>query len=307
MDTVALNNELHDIEKSDPRQYRHPPSVRTWKSSRPRVWQYIAIATTVVVLFSGCASWDKLVQKPTASFTNMHLRQADLTEGTAVFNFDINNPIPIRAGRITYNLKLNDRDFVSGEIDQGMNLAAGSTSRLSVPITLQYLDFFDSLSQLWKAKGAKYTLTGGFVVGPFTIPFQAHGNFDLPKIPKVSLENVKIDKLSPAGAHLGCRLKMDNPNAFQLVLKRLDYHLKLGNTTFARASALPEGPIAADSAAAMNFGFDISFAQLGYSAYQLLLGAGADYRLEGAMVFDSSDGKEKHVPMTAAGRIPFLR
>ncbi len=252
---------------------------------------------------------DQLIQKPTVSFVNMHMRQADLTKGTAVFNFHISNPnpIPIRADRITYDLKFNNRNFISGALDQGMHLAAGSTSRLGVPVTLQYLDFFDSLSQLWNTGAADYTLTGGFAVGPFTIPFKAHGKFDLPKMPKISLVKVKIDQLSPSGARLRCRLKMDNSNAFQLAMKRLEYHLKLGNTSFAKASVLPDGPIAANDATTMNLGFDISFTQMGYPAYQLLLGNDAGYRLEGAMVFDATDGKENRVPMTAAGRVPFSR
>lgn len=277
--------------------------------SRPRPPLRIVMVLFVAIVLVGCAAMDQLVQKPNASFSGMRIGQADLVKGTAIFHFNVSNPNPIsiRTGRITYNLKLDQRHVVSGALDQGMTLAAQGTSRLNVPITLQYLDFFDSLSELWKAKGADYALTGGFAVGPFTIPFQAHGRFDLPKMPKISLENVKIAKLTLSGARLNCRLKMDNSNAFQLALKRLDYHLVLGNRSFARASALPDGPIAANGTTTLDFGFDISFAQLGQSAYQLLLGANADYRMDGAMVFEAADGKVDTIPIKAAGRVPFLR
>ncbi len=269
----------------------------------------LSILISVAVLLTGCASLEGLLQKPTASFSSMNLRQADLLKSTAVFNFDVHNPnpVPILASRITYDLKLNGRHFISGDLDRGMTLAAGKTSRLQVPVTIQYLDLFDSLSQLWKTQGADYALTGGFAVGPFTIPFRAHGDFDLPKMPKMSLENVKIEQLSVSGARLRCRLKMDNPNAFALLLKRLDYQFSLGGISFSRASAISHGPIAANSAAMMNFGFDISFEQLGFSAYQLLRGADADYRLDGALVFDAANGKENKIPMRAAGRVPFSR
>jgi LEA14-like dessication related protein len=261
------------------------------------------------MVLNGCATLDQLIQKPTATFAGMNLTDADLVKSTAVFNFQVKNPNPItiRASRITYDLKLNGRNFVAGELDQGMALAAGSTSNLRVPVTTQYLDFFESLTQLWQTKGADYALTGGFSVGPFTVPFRAHGNFDLPKMPKVSLESVKIEKLSPIGARLNCRLKMDNPNAFDFLFKRLDYNLKLGGTSFARASALAQGAIAGNSASSMNFGFDVSFAKLGLSAYQLLQGANTDYQLDGAMVFDSSGRKESKVPVNLTGRVPFLR
>ena len=71
-----------------------------------------------------------------------------------------------------------------------------------------------------------------------------------------------------------------DPNALQWLLKRLDYNPKPGDTSFARAGAPPHEPIAANSASTVKLGFDISFAKLEYSAYQLLLGANADYRLD---------------------------
>lgn len=259
--------------------------------------------------FYSCATLDQMIQKPTAKFAGMNLQNADLLQSTAVFNFNVNNPNPIniRAGRVTYDLKLNGRNFVAGELDQGITLAAGSTSKLSVPVTMQYLDFYQSITQLWRAKGADYALTGGFNVGPFTIPFQAHGKFDLPKMPKFSLEAIQVDRFSLFGARLNCRLKMDNPNAFNLLFKRLDYDLKLGGTSFAKASALPQAPIEKNSNSVVNFGFDVSFAQLGRSAYQLLQGANADYKLDGGMIFDAPTGGERKIPFHLTGRVPFTR
>lgn len=300
---------MPNIEKTNPPSKVNAMSLTPKKPSLPSMVSCLVVMVTVATLFMGCASLDQLIQKPTASFSEMRLSQADLLQSTAVFGFNVNNPnpIPIHARRITYNLKLNGRHFVSGELDQGLTLAAGATSRMQVPVTMRYLDFFDSLSRLWKTKSADYALNGGFTVGPFTIPFQAHGNFELPKMPKISLESVKIDQLTASGARLHCRLKMDNPNTFQLLLKRLDYKLKLGDTSFASASALPDGSIAANSVGTMNFGFNISFVKLGYSAYRLLLGSNADYRLDGAMVINAADGKENNIPIKATGRVPFLK
>lgn len=278
------------------------------RSTRQRIGGLI-IPALLAALLNGCATLEQLIQKPTASFAGVELNHANLVQGTAVFNFTVNNPNPIhiRASRITYDLKLNGRNFVAGELDQGMMLAAGSTSNLSVPITMQYLEFFDSLSQLWKTKGADYALSGGFDVGPFTIPFRANGQFTLPKMPRISLESIKIAKFSPSGARLNCQLKMDNPNAFQLLFKRLDYNLKLAGTPFTQASALPQGPIEENGASMLNFGFDISFSQIGYSAYQLLRGSDANYQLDGAIVFDAVSGKENDIPINVTGRVPFIR
>ena len=262
-----------------------------------------------ITALNGCATLEQIIQKPTVTFSSMRLTNADLVQSTAVFNFNINNPNPIniRASRITYELKLNGRNFVKGQLDQGLTLAAGSTSTLQVPITLAYLDFFESVSQLWRTKSADYALTGGFTVGPFVIPFKTQGTFDLPKMPKISLETIEIRKFSLFGASLKGRIKLENPNAFDLLFKRMDYALNLGGTSFGRASALPQEPIGKNSNSVINFAFDVSFAQLGHSAYQLLQGAKADYSLDGGLIFDQPDRGERIVPFSMSGRVPFLR
>jgi LEA14-like dessication related protein len=258
---------------------------------------------------NSCATLEQIIQKPTVAFSSMRLTNADLVQSTAVFNFNINNPNPIniRASRITYELKLNGRNFVKGQLDQGLTLAAGSTSTLQVPITLAYLDFFESVSQLWRTKSADYALTGGFSVGPFDIPIKAQGSFDLPKMPKISLEAIEIHKLTLFGAALSGRIKLENPNAFDLLFKRMDYALNLGGTSFGRASALSQRPIGQNSNSVINFAFDVSFAQLGPSAYQLLQGAKADYSLDGGLIFDQPDRGERKVPFNISGQVPFLR
>ena len=258
---------------------------------------------------SSCASLEQIIKQPEVTFSHFNLTDASLLEGTAVFHFNVHNPNPIgiRASRITYDLKLNQKDFVAGQLNQGVSLAAGATSPMRIPIRLNYLDFFDSLNQLWQNKSADYALSGGFSVGPLTIPYKAKGSFDLPRLPKITLETLEITRLSLSGASLNCRLKMHNPNDFDVIFKQLDYHLKLGGTAFAQASARPQGPIGGNDRSVMNLGFDVSFAQLGRSAYQLLMGRKAQYTLDGGLVFDTPGGGQRSVPFSLSGLVPFER
>jgi LEA14-like dessication related protein len=264
---------------------------------------------SIANLLTGCATLNRIIQKPTVNFRKMQITNADLVQSTAVFNFDVQNPnpIPIKADKITYDLKLNGQNFVRGTLDQGLDLEAGKTSRLAIPITLPYLDFFKSIAQLWQTKSADYALAGGFAVGPFTIPFQANGSFDLPKMPKISVEAIHIQKLSLNGAKLNCRLQMNNPNAFDLLLKRLDYNLNLGKTTFAQASAQSVSPLKKKSSAVMNLAFDVSFAKLGHSAYQLLQGQKADFTLAGGLIFGGKNQDEQKVPFNLSGQVPVVK
>jgi LEA14-like dessication related protein len=257
-------------------------------------------------LLSSCATLSQFIQKPTATFTGMRITHADLLQGTAVFNFIVDNPNPIgiNVGRITYDLKLNGRDFVHGRLDHGINLAAGGASPLEIPVMMPYLDFFKSAAQLWRTKKADYALSGSFDVGPFTIPFQAHGVFDLPQLPKIRMEAIRIQKLSLLGATLNCRLEMENPNAFDLMFKRLDYRLKLAGTAFIQASALPRGRIGKHGRTPVNLTFDVSFARLGRSAYRLLNGAKANYALTGGLIVNRPNGEAVNLPFNLSGNVP---
>ena len=262
----------------------------------------------VNMLYS-CASLNQIIQKPTVKFSKMNIAKADLMQSTAVFNFDVHNPnpIPIKASRITYDLKLNDKNFVQGILDQGISLVAGGTSTLAVPITLSYKDLFGSIAQVWQTKSADYALTGGLAVGPFTIPFQAHGTFDLPKMPKISLKALEVQNLSLTGAKLNCRLQMSNPNTFDLLFKRLDYNLNLNGTAFAQASTLLPSPIKKNSSSAMDLSFDVSFAQLGQTAFQILQGNKVDFTLDGGLIFDQKNQREQKVPFNVSGKVPVIK
>jgi len=264
---------------------------------------------TLAMALAGCATLDQIVQKPTATFSGMKLVDASLVQSTANFHFSVHNPNPvnIRASRITYDLKLNGRHFVRGELDQGVTLAAGRTSPLAIPITIKYLDLYESLSRVLKSGRAQYALNGHFNIGPFAIPYQAQGSFDLPKMPRISLETINIQKISLSGATLNCRLRLDNPNDFALDFGRLDYHLKLGDTRLARASALSKGPIGQKERAVFNVDMAVSFTQMGLSAYQMLQGSKADFQMNGQLLIDSQTEGKRTIPFDLSGWVPFIR
>jgi LEA14-like dessication related protein len=268
----------------------------------------LLILWLLATVLSGCATLGQFMQKPSMTFKQMTIGAADLVQATAVFTFDITNPNPIglRIDRITYDLKLNGRNFVNGQLDQGVMLRAGGTSALQVPVTMPYLDFFKTADQLWRTRQADYALTGEIQLGLFKIPFQAHGRLDLPRMPKISLESIRIREFSLLGATLDGRLQIENPNAFDIMFKRLDYNLNLNGTSFARTSAVPAGPVGPHGRSIIDLVFEVSFARLGLSAYQLLQGAQAGFSLDGGVVFERPAGTEHNAPFALSGVVPLI-
>ena len=275
---------------------------------RKKVIAPLLVLTLLAAVICSCATLGHFLHKPTVTFKRMTITAADLVQATAVFEFNISNPnaIGLHIDRITYNLQLNGRDFVNGRLDQGVMLSAGGSSTLQIPVTMAYLDFFKSTDQLWRTRQADYALTGEIAAGLFKIPYQAHGRLDLPRTPKISLERIRIREFSLLGATLDSRLQIENPNAFDIPFKRLDYHLKLNGTSFAQASAAPTAPIARHGRSSIDLIFTVSFARLGLSAYQLMQGAQAGFSLEGGLVFEQPQGGEGKAPFALSGTVPLI-
>ena len=274
-----------------------------------RVRSIIFLLALISFLFSGCGTLDQLVKKPVVSFAGLNMVDATLLDGTLLFNFNVENPnaFPIRASGIVYKLKLNGHDFVSGNLDKGISLPARTTGALQVPVAIRYLEAFDSLADMTRRGSAAYDLAGSVRFGPLSVPYRTKGTIDLPKMPKLHLDAINVSRLSLFGATLRCRLGIENPNNFNLLFKKLNYDLKLGGISFAQASAKPAAPIIAKANTTMDFSFDVSFTQLGHSAYQLLTGNKTDYHMEGRILMDTRYGGERMIPFNFGGKVPFSK
>ncbi|MCP4746158.1 MAG: LEA type 2 family protein [Desulfobacteraceae bacterium] len=262
---------------------------------------------STVLSFSGCASLGKLMAKPTVTFSTLQVTKASLIDSTMIFNFKVANPNPFSlwANRIAYHFKLNGQSFFRGTLDKGLLVSSNGTNSFQLPVTVNYLQLFDSVMDMTLRKNAAYDLTGNFTAGPITIPFSAKGIIDLPKMPKLLLENVNIENLSFQGAKLHCRLTIDNPNAFALNFNHLEYSLKLGGMTFSRATAKPKQPIPGKGKTAMDVNINASFSDIGFGAYQLLKSSKSDYKLEGLFEMTSLNGEKQIIPFSIDGEVPF--
>jgi LEA14-like dessication related protein len=269
------------------------------------------LVLTVVhwIMIHGCAGLDQIIQKPMLSFDSLQLENPSLLESTLNFQFKVDNPNPIglHTGRVTYDLKLDGRSFTHGRLDRGVSIPAGSAAPMSIPVTIAYLDFWDSFAAMVRNRSAAYDFSGTVAIGPLDIPFRATGNFDLPQLPKFSLDAVQIKKISLAGATLNCRLRVDNPNGFNLLFKKLDYSLALDDAPIAKANAVPQSALGQTGSSAMDLVINLSFADIGRGVYQILMGSSSGYNIAGQVVLDSPTLGDRPIPFSASGQVPFSR
>lgn len=268
----------------------------------------IIIGAVLLLTLGACATIEQLVQKPEITFDSLGTRDMSLLEGTFIFRFNVSNPNPVgvHLGDILYDLDINGNRLVSSQLSQGLDLEASGTSPLEIPVTINYLDFFNSLTQLVGADRLDYRLSGSAAVGPFRIPYSSSGKLDVPKLPDITVENVKIDSFSLTGAKLKLTLGLKNPNAFAMKMDGLEYTAQLGDVKLAQGNASMNTALGANGRSMMDLGLNLNFLELGRSARTLLSGSSAPCRFTGNMLMNTPSGTQK-LPFQFDGNVPLTQ
>ena len=267
------------------------------------------VLATIVVALCSCATIQELVKKPDVTVEGMSLKDVSLFEGTMLFTFRVTNPNPIgvAVNNVAYDLKINGRDFVRSAVKQNMNVRAGGTSTVNLPVTVAYLDLFETVTEFMKSERASYDLSGSVGVGPFDIPFRTKGSLDIPRLPDISLKRVNVSSISLAGATVLFSLEMKNDNPFSVNLDGLDYGITLGGTEFVSGESRSVHSIGKKGRSLLEIPLDINFLKLGQSTYNLLRGSSSGYELTGEMVFELDRMGKKRFPFRRSGKVPLVR
>ncbi len=269
--------------------------------------KHFFLIMTIALLLYGCAVFQNIIQQPTVEFDSVAMRDMTLFDGTAVFRFKVGNPNPVNLNLdgLTYLIRIDGRDFLNGDLKQGLTLPANGVLAVEVPIRINYMDFFNSIADFLKKDSLKYDLSGTFAFGIFNIPYSHQGDFTVPKLPKVSLKSAAVRKMSLAGADLILQLEMANDNPFAVALKNLDYGIKIGGVSIADGKTAAISPLTDQGRQVIEVPVHINFLTLGQTAYQLLNKGSAAYEVSGNMGVEVPELGIKPVPFTRSGQVDF--
>lgn len=116
------------------------------------------------------------VQVKDASYERLSLKAGRLNTRLAV-----NNPnsfqLPVKA--LSYQLYLNDKEFVAGQASGGLNLGAGETREINFPIELSYQKLINSLGSMVMTRTIRFQVKGELDFGLFKTPYSKIGEFKL--------------------------------------------------------------------------------------------------------------------------------
>jgi len=156
----------------------------------------ISLVLIILFLMTGCKP-----QPPEISYQNADFNFVSLEELDADFKFKIANPnnMPLQ-GKIDYDLRIDGKDFLSGETDK-IEVNAEDESSFTIKTRINYVKIFGTVSKIAEdyAQGKRaisYQLNGTYraevFLFPVEVPMGARGDMPLPEI---KLEDVSLDQL----------------------------------------------------------------------------------------------------------------
>lgn len=263
-------------------------------------------ALVMIVITWGCATFQKGFQKPSIAFDTITMGQVSFCEATPIFHFKVNNPNPIdlTLKHLNYNLKLNGKNFLKGMSDKKLAIKKRSTGKIQIPLTVNFLDLFNTFNEFIKAENVRYDLSGYIDIGIFSLPYRAEGEITLPKIPQISLEQINLTSLSLTNARLDIMVGVQNPNPYSIGLSGLEYDIKLAGESFVNGATRNIRPVAGNGVSLVKIPININ---IGMSLYNLLTKSSSGYEISGKMKFDVPKYGERSVEYQKSGKVPLGR
>lgn len=197
---------------------------------------FIILFLFFTTFINSCSSLKDLAsaQKPVLSLENVRVTDLSLNDIELTFDLGVDNPNPVGVtlASYTYDFKINNTSFVQGEQASGASIAASDQSQLSIPVSFGFSELFDTFSSLKDQDSTAYTFATKLnveipVLGTVEVPVEQSGFFPVVKVPKFEFKGVQLDNLSFTKADLVAKIGVDNPNAFGINLKGMNYTIDL--------------------------------------------------------------------------------
>ncbi|MCC5925937.1 MAG: LEA type 2 family protein [Bacteroidetes bacterium] len=270
----------------------------------------LLLSAAFLILIGGCSLVQQLsgsVQTPEVTYTSMKFNSLSFDGVTLDFDFEVDNPnrLDLRALGYTYGFSVEGNEFLSGSSDRGIDLAARSASTVTVPISLNFRELYNSVSAIATQDSIAYGVASTFafdipVLGRREVPVSAAGYLPIPRLPRLSLENISVGSLSLSGAEVLVSLKFNNPNNFSMSLSDVDYTLNVDGSRWISSVIREQIQVDARSEQIVTVPVRLDLGQLGMSVYRMLTGSQAfNYEVTGNGTVDLD------LPFFESSRLPF--
>ena len=269
----------------------------------------------------GCATVqemaEKTFEKPKLSVEGARVQKLSFEDVTMLFDIRIENPniFGLSLAGLTYDFKLNDNLFFKGEENTGISIPAQDVSVVQLPLTFRYDNVYKTIRGLDKSDKTRYgiDLELAFdipVIGFRPFSLSHYGEFPLPKLPSLTVDSIKLEKLTVSQADLSLNLKVKNPNVFAFAVNKMNYNLVVSEQEWLNGFSEVATNVAAKQESIISFPISLKFLQIGRTVFTLLnSGKELDYQLKGGFKIAPALSliPEIELPFDESGKIPLSK
>ena len=280
-------------------RYEEKMRIHEYKDQPMKKYPVIILIPVVTALFCfHCAELQQLanIRKPSVDVAGVRIGGLSLEKIGLIFDLNIQNPNPVSVhlAGLDYDFRLNNTSFLKGDQTRDLRILSYGSSRVAIPLTLSFQNMYQTYQALKNRDSTAYDLACGLtfqlpILGTVRIPVETSGYVPLVKIPAVKIHALKLERLSLSGADLVLEVEMNNPNAFKLFLKSMNYDFQVNGLTWAGGNLSNPASVSAKGKSAIRIPVSLNFIEMGRSLYELVSGSGnVNYRLSGNLAFDTS-------------------
>jgi LEA14-like dessication related protein len=263
----------------------------------------------LVVMLAGCAEVSKMAgevlkdaPKPTVDLKDGRIVDLSADALTLELDVDVKNPyvVPLPLSRAEYGLSFaagdDAKQALSGEIMEPGIIPARGTKQVSLPIKVRFQDLLSSAKGIKPGAVVPYRADIKLLADapgsstPLEFPLSHKGELPVPAPPTIDVENLEWKELSLRNAEGVLKLKVGNPNQFDVLLSNMDWKLDLNGSSIADGAISEPLKLAQDGKADLELPFSVSALDLGLSAFRMLSGGQASYDLSGSTGLETRFG-----------------
>ena len=275
-------------------------------------FRYKILLLVFMLSFISCSTLNTIlnqmqVQKPTVQITNAKISKLNFDNLDLLFDIQIDNPntVGIDLAGFDYDLLINENSFISGNQSDELKIEAQNSSTIQLPVTLKFLDLYNTFNDLKNNNESKYQIKCGLnfnlpVLGNTRIPISKSGDIPLLKLPKISFNSVTLQNIGLTGANLMLEVKFQNPNAFSMLIDQMNYNFQVNGKNWLSGNAKQNTSTNQNGESLIQIPVSLDFLQMGSSLYQLISGGkNLNYNFSGNL-----DIKNSH-PLLNSLSLPF--
>ncbi|MDX1694496.1 MAG: LEA type 2 family protein [Ketobacteraceae bacterium] len=247
---------------------------------------------------SGCAMTNDMlsgtVQKPEVAIDTVGVSgiTPDAIGLTLTLNVANPNNYALALAGYDYDVKFNGMPLVNGSTDQGFRIPAGRTERITIPLTVTFRDARRIYNSMGETGEVTYNADVDLrldapVLNLFKLSTRKQGTLTIPRFPKISFGDIRVERFSFSDIELALSMAVDNPNDFAMKLKDFMYRINVGGEPWISGGVSENIAIGKQQISRITLPLSVRLSELSAGLLSSLKSGGLDnFAVEGSFILD---------------------